>query len=148
MPVFAKNKKAYFEYEILEEFEAGIVLVGPEVKSIRRSQVQMKGSYVALLQDGAYVVGMHISPYKFANHQEIEPTRKRKLLLNAKEIEKMESAEKTVGQTIIPLSIYSKQGLIKIKVAIVKGKKLHDKRQTIKEREQNRQIKRVLKRNY
>lgn len=142
---FAKNKKAYHDYEILEEFEAGIALSGPEVKSIRRSQVQMKGSYVAVLSDGPYVMGIHISPYKFADSQKIDPIRKRKILLKEKEIAKLEQAEKTSGQTLIPLELYPKGGLIKLKVAIAKGRKTHDKRNVVKGRDMQRTVERVLK---
>ncbi|PIQ78803.1 SsrA-binding protein [Candidatus Peregrinibacteria bacterium CG11_big_fil_rev_8_21_14_0_20_41_10] len=145
---FAKNKKAYRDYEILEEFEAGVKFMGPEVKSVRRGLIQMGGSYVALLTDGPYVMGIHISPYKFSHDRNLDPTRKRKLLLNQKEINAIQKAESTSGLTIIPLEFYPKGGLIKLKIAIAKGRKQHDKRQVLKEKDVNRRIDRTLKARY
>jgi SsrA-binding protein len=145
MTTFAQNKKAFHDYEILEQFEAGIKLAGYEVKSIRRSAVQMKGGYVAILTDGPYVMGVHITPYKYAHEHHIDPVIKRKLLLNAKEIAKLAKAEQTAGLTIVPLELYSKRGLIKLKIAIGRGKKLHDKRNSIKERDNQRIIGRLMR---
>lgn len=144
MPQFAKNKKAYHDYELLEEFEAGIALLGPEVKSVRRGRVQLKGSYVAVLTDGPYVMGLHISPYQYADTA-TDPTRKRKLLLHAKEIDKLQKAESTSGLTIIPLALYSKGGLVKMSLAIARGKKLYDKREQAKRKQMNLDAKRAMK---
>lgn len=142
----AKNKKAYFDYEILDEYEAGIMLKGYEVKSVRAGKVNLKGSRVSVLSDGsAYVMDMHISPYEQAGLKEYHPAEKRKLLLNRKEIEKLEDAENTAGLTIVPLKMYFKKGLIKLKIAVVKGKKTIDKRAKIKGKDQDIDIQRALK---
>lgn len=144
---FAKNKKAYHDYQIIEEFEAGINLLGAEVKSIRAGRVQMKGSYVALLSDEApYLVGLHISPYAYSHDRNLDPVRRRKLLLNKKEIVKLQRIEKETGTAIIPLEIYPKRGLIKVKIAIARGKKLFDKRQSLKSKAEKRKIDQTLKR--
>lgn len=148
MANFAQNKSAYRDYEIMEEFEAGVALAGPEVKSVRRGTVQMKGGYVSVLTDGPYVMGVHISPYKFASGEKLDPIRKRKLLLKAKEIKKLEAAEKTAGLAIVPLQFYPKQGLIKLKIAIGKGRKQHDKRNLVKERDLKREAGRALRNKY
>lgn len=140
-----KNKKATFDYEILNTFEAGIMLSGPEVKSIRLGRANLKGSYVAVLTDGPYVMDLHISDFTPAAQKNYNPTAKRKLLLNRKEIEQLEKAEKTSGLAIIPLKLYAKKGLFKLEIAIAKGKKLHDKRQSLKSKSQNIEIKRALK---
>lgn len=140
-----KNKKATFDYEIIEVFEAGIMLSGPEVKSIRLGRASLKGSYVALLSDGPYVMDMHIADFMPAAQKSYNPTAKRKLLLNKKEIDQLEKAEKTSGLAIVPLKLYTKRGLFKLEIAIAKGKKLHDKRQSLKSKSQNIEIQRALK---
>lgn len=145
MVTFSQNKKAFHDYEILEQFEAGIALTGYEVKSVRRSAVQMKGSYVAVLTDGPYVMGLHITPYKYAHEHHIDPVCKRKLLLHAKEITKLVVAEQTSGLTIVPLEMYAKKGLIKLKIAIARGKKLYDKRHSLKEKDAKKAIGRMLR---
>lgn len=145
MPTFAKNKKALHDYEVLESFEAGIVLNGAEVKSIQNSQVNLKGSYVEIRNEEAISTGIHISPYKYASNKKLEPARNRKLLLHKKEILKIDSAISQKGITAIPLEIYSKKGLIKLKIGICRGKKLHDKRAELKRRSQEIDIKRALK---
>ncbi len=144
MTEFGRNKKAYHDYELLEEFEAGISLLGQEVKSVRRGRVQLKGSYVAILSDGPYTMGIHITPYPFA-HKPVDPVRKRKLLLNQKEIDKLQKAEQTSGLSIIPLALYDRKGLIKLKIAIAKGRKMHDKREKMKQDTMNRQVDRIVK---
>lgn len=144
MVEFGRNKKAYHDYELIEEFEAGIALLGPEVKSLRRGRVQLKGSYVAILTDGPYAMGIHITAYPFA-HKPLDPLRKRKLLLNQKEIDKLQRAEQTSGLTIVPLAFYDRNGLIKLKIAIGKGRKLHDKREKMKQNTIIRQTERIVK---
>ena len=149
MPTYTKNKKAYHDYEILEDYEAGIMLNGDEVKSIKLNQANLKGSYVDVHKDEAYINAAHISPYKFSSRDlstdTAYPTRKRKLLLSKKQIAKIDQAISQDGVTAIPLSLYAKKGLIKLKIGICRGKKLHDKRNVLKQRSQQRDIDRQLK---
>lgn len=147
MPSLAKNKKAFHDYEILETFEAGIQLLGPEVKSCKASNCNLKGSFVDI--DNKHEVWLneaHISPYKFANKANPNPTRKRKLLLHEKEIQKILKQLNETGTTCVPLEMYTKGGIIKVKIALVKGKKLYDKRSDLKKRAQDLDIARALKR--
>lgn len=145
---YAKNRKAFHDYEILEKFEAGIVLFGEEVKSIKARQVNLKGSFVDVWKDEAFMNNVHVSRYKQSCRMDLDPTRKRKLILHKKEISKIEAAITQKGVTCIPLELYPKQGLIKLQIGICRGKKLYDKRETLKKRDQeieiNRQIKRYL----
>lgn len=145
--LISSNKKAFFDYEIDEKIEAGIILTGPEVKSVRNGRVNLKGSYVAILSDGPYVIDMHISEYANAVNEQknYNVKQKRKLLLNAKEIKKLQQIEKTGGLSVVPTKIYFKRGLIKLEIAVAKGKKLHDKRNSLKNKDQERQINRTLK---
>lgn len=136
--LYAKNKKAYHDYEILETFEAGIVLNGDEVKSIKTNQANLKGSFVDVQKEEAFLNEAHISRYKHSSRKTHDPTRKRKLLLKKPQIEKIDQFINQKGITAIPLELYAKQGLIKLKIGICRGKKLHDKRETIKKRSQER----------
>lgn len=144
MPSLAKNKKAYFDFEILDTFEAGIQLTGAEVKSIKNHQANLKGSYVTVHGDEAFVEKIHISPYKHASC-ETDPVRKRKLLLHKKEIAAIEGKIMEKGIAVIPLEIYTKQALIKLKIGIGRGKKQYDKRETLKRKSQKREIEKALK---
>lgn len=135
-----KNKKARFEYHILDNFEAGIVLQGTEVKSLRAGNVNFMDSYVKISKGEAILCNLHISEYKFGNIMNHDPKRDRKLLLHKKEIKKIEAKIQEKGLTIIPLSIYLKNGFFKVEIGVCKGKKLYDKRQTIKERNIDRQL--------
>ena len=141
----SSNKKAYFDYDIQDKLEAGLILTGPEVKSVRNGRVNLKGSYVAVLSDGPYVIDMHINEYPQAALKHYEPKSKRKLLLNKKEIEKLLQIEKTGGLAVIPTKIYFKKGLIKLEIAVGKGKKMHDKRNSMKKSAQKIEIQRALK---
>lgn len=143
---YAKNKKAYHDYEILETFEAGIVLTGPEVKSIKGNQANLKGAFVDVTNEEAFINGAHMSKYKFSPIASHEPTRKRKLILHKKEILQIEQSIHEKGITAIPLELYAKKGLIKLKIGLCRGKKLYDKRETLKKRTQEMEIKRQLKR--
>lgn len=136
--LYAKNKKAYHDYEILETFEAGIVLNGDEVKSIKENLVNLKGSFVDTKDGEAFMNEAHISRYRHSSRKTHDPTRKRKLLLRKRQIEKIEQAINQKGVTAVPLELYAKQGLIKAKIGICRGKKLHDKRETLKKRTQER----------
>ncbi len=138
------NKKARFEYEILETFQAGIKLTGPEVKSVRAGHAQLSGSYVIVRGDKATLLNAHISPYRPAFTNNAEPTRTRELLLRKSELKKLEDKIQE-GLTCVPLSIYLKNNLIKVEIGLARGKKLHDKRKSIKDRETKRTISRVLR---
>jgi SsrA-binding protein len=141
-----QNKKAFFDYEILEKFEAGIVLSGPEVKSVREGRVNLKGGYVAILSDGPYLFEVNISEYKYNSDKSLYiPNSKRKLLLNKKEIIALDKAEKTSGLTIVPLRLYFNRGLIKCEIAIAKGKKNYDKRAALKTKSQTLDVRRALR---
>ncbi len=139
------NKRARFDYHIIETFEAGMVLTGPEIKSIRDGGVSLAQSFVSTMNDEVFLVGAHINPYAFDTSKEYDATRKRKLLLNRAEIEKIGSRIATKGYTCVPLQIYLKNGRAKVEIALAKGKNAPDKRDTIKERESKREIDRAVK---
>ncbi|MBU4487167.1 MAG: SsrA-binding protein SmpB [Candidatus Delongbacteria bacterium] len=141
----AQNKKAYHDYEILEKYEAGIVLVGSEVKSIKAGKVSLKESYARFFDNELFIVGMHVSEFAEANIFNHETTRKRKLLLNKRELKKLQIKLHNTGLTIIPLRIYRKMHLIKMEIGLCKGKREFEKRETIKEREVKRELDRVVK---
>ena len=146
MATFVDNRKAYFNYTIEDKFEAGIELEGFEVKSIRKGQANLTGAFCIVRGKEVFIVGMHISPYQVANMpKEYDPIAPRKLLLNKKEIKVLQDADKAKGLTLVPLSLYSKGRMIKIEIAIAKGKKLHDKRESIKKRDTDREMRRTLK---
>lgn len=133
-----KNKKAYFNYFIEEEYEAGIVLSGTEIKSIRKGSIDIKDSYIRIKNNEAYVINMYIAKYEvgeFYNHEEY---RERKLLLHKKEIKKLKDKIAIEGYTLIPLKVYLKKGYAKLLVGVCKGKKIYDKRNTIKEKDLKR----------
>jgi SsrA-binding protein len=141
-----KNRSASYEYFIEEKFDAGMILTGTEVKAIRDGRVSFNDSYCLMDRGELYVKGLHISPYEFGSYANHNPTRERKLLLKRKELGKISQKLKEKGFTIIPLSIYfNERGYAKMKIGLGKGKKLHDKRESIKERETQREIKRFVK---
>ncbi|MGL5268379.1 MAG: SsrA-binding protein [Spiroplasma sp.] len=142
MKIIAKNRKAYFNYEILDRYEAGIVLTGAEIKSIRNANISIQDSYISIEKDEAYVVNMNITNYHFSSSFKVDPLRKRKLLLNYREILKLQQEKKTKGLIIVPLVLYlNLKGKAKLEIALAKPKKLHDKRQAIKNRDLKKQIK-------
>jgi SsrA-binding protein len=142
----SKNKKAFADYEVLETFEAGIKLLGPEVKSVKGHLLNLKGSFIdSDSNNELWVNGMHVSPYKFARDMDINPTRKRKLLLNKKEIHTIIKSITEKGVTCVPLEVYLKGGMIKLKIALVRGKKKYDRRDELKKKAQNLEINRALK---
>jgi SsrA-binding protein len=146
MKIFADNKKAYFNYEILEKFEAGIVLIVTEVKSIKAGRINLAGSYVVLKGEEPYLVGAKIPPYQPKNAPaDYNPERSRKLLLNKKEIKYLIGKSQERGLALIPLKIYTNNAKIKCGFGIGKGKKKYDKRETIKKRETEREIRRSFK---
>jgi len=152
MRTLAENKKAYFAYEILEKFEAGISLIGQEVKSIKSGRINLKGSYVVLKESTkgktpeVLLVGATIPPYQPKNSPpDYDPQRSRKLLLKKEEIKYLIGKSKQKGLTIIPLRVYTKKGKIKLEFGIAKGKRKIDKREVIKKRDLAREIRRTLK---
>lgn len=146
--VIAKNKRARFEYEILETFEAGLVLQGTEIKSIRAHKVSLQRSYVQPRGEELWLVDAHIAEYEHGNRENHEPTRPRKLLLNRREINKILDQLQQKGLTCVPTMLYLKNGRAKVEVALGRGKKLHDKRQTMAQRDSQRQVDRALREKY
>lgn len=140
------NKKATLNYEVLEKYVAGIELFGYEVKSLRKSQGSLEGSYVTIRGREAYITGMFIPPYQVGNTpKDYDPHRNRRLLLNKTEISELENKEKTKGLTIVPLSVYNSGNKLKLDIAVVRGKKKFDKRETLKKRDSERDVARDLK---
>lgn len=140
MPQIAKNKRAIFDYDIKDTFDAGLVLSGPEVKSAKSGNVSMAGSYVTVAKNGASLVGVHIGPYKYAPSETYNPTRTRQLLLNKAELNALVGKEK--GLTIIPIEIFEiKRGLIKVKIGLGRPRKKQDKRDYLKTREDKKEMK-------
>jgi len=145
MKVFAKNKKAFFDYEILDTFEAGIQLQGTEVKSIKDARVSIKEAFVKVIGGEIYLVNAHVNEYEQGNRNNHEPTRSRKLLLHRRQIDRLMGKVKEAGLTLVPIKLYQKDRLIKVEIALAKGKKTHDKRSSIKERDLQREMGRVIK---
>ncbi len=144
--LIAKNRKAWHDYFIEQKFEAGLVLAGWEVKSLRAGRAQLKESYVIVDRDEIFLVGAHLSPLASAStHIRPDPTRTRKLLLHREEIKKLIGSVERKGYTLIPLELYWKHGRAKLQVGLAKGKQAHDKRADIKKRESDREMQRVLK---
>ncbi|MFH1033884.1 MAG: SsrA-binding protein SmpB [Pseudomonadota bacterium] len=142
----AKNKKARFSYELGDRMEAGLVLSGTEVKSLRMGKGNLTDAYAKIKDGEAWLISCHISAYPFAHYDNHEPERPRKLLLHRRELNRLESKLSEQGYSLIPLAIYFKNGKAKVELALAKGKKLFDKRQSIKEREQNRDVARAMRR--
>lgn len=140
-----KNKKAYFDYEILEQIEAGIVLKGTEIKSIRLGKANLKDSYAIIKNNEIFLLNMHISHYKEGNIFNHEETRTRKLLLHKKEIFKLRDSLEKQGLTLVPLKLYFKDNHAKILVGLARGKKLYDKRESLKQKQNQIEIKKALK---
>lgn len=145
MKTYAENKKARFNYEILEEYEAGIVLSGAEVKSIRGGHISLKESFATVRSGEIWLTNAHISPYKPARIEGYDPTRSRKLLLKKAETEKLIGKSGEQGLTLVPLKVYDKNGKIKVEIGLARGKKKYDKREVIKRRDVEREVSRSLK---
>ena len=143
--ILIKNKKAYHEYFIEDTYEAGIALVGSEVKSIRGGKANIKEAFVRIKDNQALIQGMHISPYEKGSIYNEDPLRERKLLLHKREIVKMHSIVTQQGLTLVPLSVYLKKGLVKMEIGVARGKKLYDKRQSIAERDAQRKKEQATK---
>ncbi len=143
--IITENKKARFHYEILEKYEAGLVLTGSEVKSIRNGGVNLKDSYICFVGDEAFLQKTHISEYKASSHNNHSPERLRKILLNRREINKLMGRVQEKKLSCIPLKLYFKKGRVKVEIGLGRGKKTYDKRQSIKKKELDREMARALK---
>jgi SsrA-binding protein len=146
MPNYAENRKARFDYEILEKYESGIELLGTEVKSVRGGRMSLEGAFVIVRGAEAFLINSNIPPYQAKNApSDYDPLRNRKLLLTKKEIAELAGSEKNKSLTIVPISVYNKNRKIKVEIALVKGKKKFDKRETLKKRDTDREIRREIK---
>jgi len=145
MEDLVSNRKAFHNYEILETYESGIVLAGTEIKSLRAGGGNLQDAYVVLHHGEAWLKNSSIAPYKFGNIYNHEERRERKLLLHKREILKLKSQTEEKGLAIIPIALYLKKGFVKVKIAVARGKKAYDKRASIKERDQKRDIDRAMK---
>jgi SsrA-binding protein len=146
--VIATNRKARHQYHFHDTYEAGLVLKGSEIKSIRAGRVSLQEGFVLFDGGEAWLVNVHIAQYDPASRQNHEPKRRRKLLLHRREIDRLYGRTQEKGYTIVPTKLYLKDGRAKVEIALVKGKKLYDKRQTIAERDSQRQVERALKERY
>lgn len=144
--IIAKNKKARFDYALGDRYEAGLVLTGTEVKSLRLGKGNLTDSYARIKDGEVWLIGCHISAYPFAYYDNHEPERPRKLLLHKQEIRRLTGKVQEQGASLIPLLLYFKNGKAKVELALARGKKTHDKRQSIKAREHSREIARAMKR--
>jgi ssrA-binding protein len=143
--VLARNKKAFHDYFIEDKLEVGIELVGTEVKSVKAGKTSIKESFIRIIKNEVFIMNMHITPYEFGNIHNKPEARVRKLLLNRKEIEKWSAKIKEQGYTIVPLSVYTYKRLVKMEIGLAKGKKLHDKRETLKRKDQEKDMKKIQK---
>lgn len=140
-----ENKKARFDYEVVDSYEAGIVLTGAEVKSVRAGGANFAGARVLIKEDGAYVVGLNIQKYKFDSRPEADPGRTRKLLMHRKELVTIQTKMRSSGLTLVPMKLYNKGSLVKVEIALVRGRKKFEKREIVKERDVRRGLTRRLK---
>ncbi|GAB2022468.1 SsrA-binding protein SmpB [Pseudolactococcus yaeyamensis] len=143
--VVAQNKKAHYDYEITETFEAGIVLTGTEIKSVRQARINIRDGFARVRNGEVWLSNVHISPFDEGNIWNVDPTRSRKLLLHKKQIAKIVAEISQAGMSFVPLRVYIKEGFAKVLMGLAKGKKNYDKRETIKRKEQNRDIAKQLK---
>jgi SsrA-binding protein len=146
--VIATNRKARFEYQFHDTYEAGLVLMGSEIKSIRAGRVSLQEGFVLFEEGEAWLVNIHIAQYDPASQQNHEPKRKRKLLLHRREIDRLRSRTLEKGYTVVPTRLYLKDGRAKVEIALARGKKQYDKRQTIAKRDSKRQMERAIKDRY
>jgi len=143
--LIATNRRARFEYEFLDTFEAGLELRGPEVKSLRAGRANLSDAYAVVRRGEAWLVSAHISPYEQAGRENSEARRERKLLLHKREIARLQGELAERGLTLVPVSLYFKNGRAKVELVLARGKKLHDKRETIRRREEERDVRRQLR---
>ena len=141
----AVNRKAYHDYSILDTYEAGLALKGTEVKSLREGKVSLRESFAQFENNELYLMNMHISPYAFGNIFNVDPKRRRKLLLHKREIYRLKGQVQEKGLTLVPLRIYFKRGYAKIELALAKGKKLYDKRRALAEKDAQREMEKEIK---
>lgn len=146
--LIAQNRKARYDYTILDTIEAGIVLQGTEIKSIRAGRINLKDGYASIRDGEIWLVNVHISPFEQGNQFNHDPVRPRKLLMKKKQIDRLIGEVKQGGITLVPLKVYIKNGFAKVLIGLAKGKKQYDKRETIKRRDQDRQLRRAIKDNY
>ncbi len=147
MKIIAKNKRAFFDYHVLEKWEAGLVLTGAEVKSVKAGHINLKGSFVSMIDGVTKVVNCHISAYKHAksSQKDYNPTRARRLLLNKKEVSSLIGLLQQKGLTLLPLSVYTKNGFVKVELGLCRGKKKHDKREILKKKAVDREIAQTMR---
>lgn len=142
----AENKKAYFDYEILEKLEAGLKLTGQETKSVRLGQISLKGAFISFHNGNAYLTGAHITPYQPAGPlPDYDPEQSRRLLVHKKELRYLQAKSQEQGLTIVPLSVYTKNRFLKVEIGVGRGKKQYDKRETLKKRDALREAQKALK---
>lgn len=144
--LIAQNKKAYHDFEIGEKFEAGLVLLGTEVKSLREGRANLKDSYARVKRDEVFLFGLHISPYSHASFDNHDPERIRKLLLHRSEIKRLLGKTQERGFSLVPLKLYFKEGKAKVEIALARGKKEYDKRESLKKKEETREMDRMRRR--
>lgn len=143
--IVARNRKALHEYTILDTWEAGLVLTGPEVKSVRQGRVSLAEAFARVDKGEVWLYDMHISPYDPASRWNVDPLRRRKLLLKDREIRRLIGAVREKGLTLVPLDLYFRRGYAKVTLALARGKRLHDKRETLKRRAAEREVERAVK---
>lgn len=143
--IILSNRKARHEYAVLDHIEAGIVLKGTEVKSLREGKVNFLDAFIAIRKGEAWLLNMHISPYSHGNRENHDPTRQRKLLLHSNELLKLTQKIKEKGYTLIPLSLYFKKSLVKVELGLCKGKNVHDKRRTMEKKQADRDMERAMR---
>ena len=143
--VIARNRRARFDFEILDTVEAGLVLLGPEVKSLRAGKANLSDAYATIRSGEVYLLNAHISPYKEAGRDNVDPRRERKLLLHRSEIQRWRGKVAERGLTLVPLSLYFKDGRAKVEIGLARGKRKGDKRQAIREREEKREMDRAIR---
>ncbi len=143
--IVAENRKAFHDYHILETFEAGVALLGTEVKAIREGRVNLRDSFARVEQGEVFLHNVHISPYSHRGYAEHEPLRRRKLLLHKQEIRKLLGKTTEKGMTVVPLRVYFKNGRVKVAIGLAKGKKEYDRRETIRRRETDRETRAAIK---
>ncbi len=144
--IVCTNRKARHDYDLEERYEAGMVLVGTEVKSLRNGKANLKDSYARVVDGEVFLIGCHISPYEMGSHSNHEPERARKLLLHKREIKRLTGKTQERGLTLVPLRIYFKNRVAKVELALAKGKKVYDKRETMKRRTADREMERAMRR--
>ena len=143
--ILARNRKALHEYHVVETFEAGLVLAGPEVKSIRDGKASLTEAFARVDRGEAWLYDMHVTPYDPANRWNLDATRPRKLLLSRREIRRLIGATQEKGHTLVPLDLHTHRGYIKVNLALARGKKLHDKREDVRKRDAEREMRRALR---